>query len=313
MPAPECFQAYFFSCDEDDGLGPIIDALRPLRLEGTIKSASHIANDYKVLSALRQYPWEETGGQTPLSPELMRQFAKKLNIGRWNGSGALYGTRVQVAEARRLLKKALKGRTNRLQFLDDRTLSLAAKFAKPCSWITGWDLSRILDLVRPVYGLMKGIPTDHPIESVYWRKRFPAPKNGNPDRDGCGLLWWAPMAPAQGHHAMKVMDIASTTLFHGGFEPIVSITLLTERTVCLVVSITYDRDVPGEDDRALACHSVLSKRLSEGGYLPYRLGVQGMSQMNAGSAGYRDLLKILKQTVDPNSVLSPGRYEPSQL
>jgi len=60
MPAPEYFQAYYFRCETDEGLSPLIDALRPLRLNGTIRSSSHIANDYKVLQALRQYPWEET-------------------------------------------------------------------------------------------------------------------------------------------------------------------------------------------------------------------------------------------------------------
>jgi 4-cresol dehydrogenase (hydroxylating) len=58
MPAPEYFQAYYFRCETEDGLVALIDALRPLRLNGTIRSASHIANDYKVLSALRQYPWQ---------------------------------------------------------------------------------------------------------------------------------------------------------------------------------------------------------------------------------------------------------------
>ena len=68
MPAPDYFQAFFFRCDEDSALEPVIDALRPLRLNNTIRSASHIGNDYKVISSLQQYPWEETGGQTPLQP-----------------------------------------------------------------------------------------------------------------------------------------------------------------------------------------------------------------------------------------------------
>src|ERR1035438_3028119 len=157
------------------GLGGIIDALRPLRLSGTIRSASHIANDYKVLSALQQYPWRETQGQTPLEGGQMARFRKELRIGVWNGSGALYGTKAQVKEARRLLRKALKGSAQRLQFLDDRTMRLASLFAKPYRLISGWDLERTLTVLKPVYGLMKGIPTEHPLASTYWRKRTPPP------------------------------------------------------------------------------------------------------------------------------------------
>ncbi len=86
MPAPEYFQAYYFRCETEADLPPVVDALRPLRLNGTIRSASHIGNDYKVLCALQQYPWAETGGQTPLSEPLMSQFRRELKIGAWNGS-----------------------------------------------------------------------------------------------------------------------------------------------------------------------------------------------------------------------------------
>ena len=101
MPAPDYFQAFFFRCDEDSSLEHLIDALRPLRLNNTIRSASHIGNDYKVISSLQQYPWEETGGQTPLPPDLLKRLRERMNFGAWNGSGGLYGTKAQVAEARR--------------------------------------------------------------------------------------------------------------------------------------------------------------------------------------------------------------------
>jgi 4-cresol dehydrogenase (hydroxylating) len=187
MPAPEYFQAYYFRAEQPEALGGIIDALRPLRLSGTIRSASHIANDYKVIQALQQYPWERTGGATPLAGPLVGELRRELRIGSWNGSGALYGTKRQVAEARRLLRRALRGKAQRLQFMDDRLLALAERFATPFQWISGWDLRRTLAVLGPVYGLMKGVPTDHPLFSTYWRKRTPPPAaNMNPDRDGSG-------------------------------------------------------------------------------------------------------------------------------
>jgi hypothetical protein len=55
---------------------------------------------------VQEYPWRETQGQTPLEGGQMARFRKELRIGVWNGSGALYGTKAQVKEARRLLRKA---------------------------------------------------------------------------------------------------------------------------------------------------------------------------------------------------------------
>src|SRR5262245_41264618 len=212
MPAPEYFQAYYFKCPSHEGLADLIDALRPLRMNGTIRSSSHIANDYKVLQAVEQYPWKETGGQTPLAGPAMEKFRKDLRIGAWNGSGALYGTRAQVKEAARLLRRALAGKATDLQFLDDRKLETATRFAGVYQKLTGWNLRRTLAVLKPVYGLMKGIPTAQPLFSTYWRKRSAAPAQMDPDRDGCGLLWCSPVAPNDGRHAAAIATLANDSL-----------------------------------------------------------------------------------------------------
>ena len=307
MPAPEYFQAYYFRCEEPEDVSALIDALRPLRLDHTIRGASHIANDYKVLSALEQYPWERAGGRTPLREPLMREFRRELRIGAWNGSGALYGTRAQVKEARRLLQRALRGIASKLQFLDDRMLRVASAFAGPYEMLTGWRLQRMLALLRPVYGLMKGIPTAHPLASTYWRKRTPPPAAMDPDRDGCGLLWASPVAPADGHHAHRLTALASDILLDHGFEPMISLTMVTERSLACVVSIAFDRELPGEDARALDCYHDLMQRLASDGYYPYRLGLAAMAGGEQPGA-YSDLLRDIKDMLDPAAILAPGRY-----
>jgi 4-cresol dehydrogenase (hydroxylating) len=310
MPAPEHFEAFFFQCNREEQLAPLIDALRPLRLQGILRSTVHIANDYKVLAGIQQYPWEETKGETPLRPELMAQLRSRLKFGAWSGSGGLYGTRGQVAEAKRALRAALKGKVDRLQFLDDRRLSFASRFAKLYQFMTGWDLSKTLDLARPVYGLMKGVPTEQPLAGAYWRKKSVPPSSMDPDRDGCGLLWYAPIAPMEGRHAEVIAGITHRILLEYGFEPSISMTLITERAVACVISICYDRREPGQDDQAMACYLRLQRELTEQGYYSYRLGIQAMSEMN-GSDGYGALVRAMKDAIDPNGVLAPGRYQPT--
>jgi 4-cresol dehydrogenase (hydroxylating) len=306
MPRPEYFQAYYFRCEEADGLKAAIDALRPLRLDGTIRSASHIANDYKVVSALRQYPWQETGGQTPLNGSVMAQLRNQLKIGAWNGSGALYGTRRQVKEARRLLRKALHGKAQRLQFLDDRKLRLATMFAKPYQWISGWNLDRMLAVLKPVYGLMKGIPTEHPLSSTYWRKRFAPPEAMDPDRDKCGLLWCSPVVANDGDAASHVTELVTGHVLAHGFEPAISLTMITGRALACIISLAYDREIAGEDDRAMACYRDLVAVLAGHGYYSYRMPVGMMSGMEGGA--YCDLLEGIKKALDPQGILAPGRY-----
>lgn len=311
MPAPEHFEAFFFMSRDPEGLGPVVDALRPLRMNGTLRSVMHIGNDYKVLTAMSQYPWGDTAGRVPLDAGRMQAVRDRLGIGSWNGSGGLYGTRTQVREAKRLLKSALRGRVDRLQFVDDSRLALLKRFSGVFGRLTGWDVTRTLAVLEPVYGLMRGVPTDATMASAYWRKKEPAPASGaaDPDRDRCGLLWCSPTLPNTGVAAREITRLAADILLSHGFEPQVSLSLATERMSICVITISYDRDQPGEDERALRCYRELEEASLAGGFPPYRLSVASATERFAPTEdGYGGAVAALKAAWDPAGVLAPGRY-----
>jgi 4-cresol dehydrogenase (hydroxylating) flavoprotein subunit len=308
MPAPEMFEAFFFRLEAADGLPALIDALRELRLTDTLRSSIHIANQYKVLGGLQQYPWEKTQGKTPLTPDLMADVRRELTIGYWNASGGLYGTRAQVNEAKRLFRRALSGQKGKLLFVTEKKLAVAGKFLKPFQILTGWNLTRTIELAKPVLGLMRGEPTAQQLASAYWRKRRPPPADPDPDRDGCGLLWYAPLVPADGAHVGRATDLITSTMLAAGYEPSISVTLITPRTASCVVSLNYDRDIEGEDAKARDCYEDLVRACNQAGYYPYRLGVQSMSEPTLQTPFGRFVGK-LKEAVDPMHILAPGRYE----
>lgn len=310
MPAPECFQAFFFMCQDEDALPGVIDALRPLRLDGTLRSVMHIGNDYKVLTAAGQFPWNDPNATLPVDRTRMSQLRRTLGIGCWNGTGGLYGTKAQVREARRRLRRALAGKVDRLQFVDDRLLRFMSRFARPFRVLTGWDVSHTLKVIEPVYNLLRGVPTDSTMASTYWRKKVPMPAAADPDRDGCGLLWCSPVVPNTGAAVREVTTLASDVLLQHGFEPQMSVSLANERSSIAVITISYDRAVPGEDERALTCYRVLSEQLITRGYPPYRVNVSSMDLLH-GATSYDDALRSIKAALDPNAILAPGRYEPA--
>lgn len=310
MPAPEAFEAFFFTCTGDNDLAPVIDALRPLRMDGTLRSVMHIGNDYKVIAASGRYPWDEVGGRTPIGAAEMARLRGRLGIGRWSGSGGLYGSTVQVKDAKRRLRRALEGRVARLQFVDDRRLGLLRRFPRAIGAALRMDVEKTLGVLDPVYSLLKGVPTSATLGSAYWRKPGGPPADPDPDRDGCGLLWCSPVFPNTGAAAREVTDLASRVLLDAGFEPQLSISVATERLLVCVITIGYDRDVAGEDGRATACFRLLLREMLARGYPPYRLPVSAMDEVG-GDPGFARAVSAIKHALDPRAVLAPGRYTPA--
>ena len=307
MPRPEHFEAFVFQADKP--VAPIVDALRPLRMSGTLRSVMHIGNDYKVLSGAGQYPWESAGGKTPLSLEVMANLRRERQIARWSGTGGVYGTHNQVREAKRLLRAALAGKVDRLEFFDDQRIRLLRSVEKPYRWLTKKnDLSRAVQMLPPLMDLLRGTPTDAFLASCYWRKKTPVPATIDPDADKCGLLWCSPVAPNIGSEVAQLTEAATEITLKHGFEPIMSVSLVNERMTITTIALTYDREVNGEDGRAQACYRALTEELLSRGYPPYRLNV-GAMDVGANTGTYSEMLRRIKTALDPNRILSPGRYE----
>ncbi len=111
------------------------------------------------------------------------------------------------------------------------------------------------------------------------RQPTPPVNEIDPDRDRCGLLFYAPAIPFSGEHAVAVVSLVERAAFEHGFEPSINLSCLTDRMIDFVLFIVFDRNVEGEDQRARACHDEMLRRLAEAGYIPYRLGLQSMGQL----------------------------------
>lgn len=308
MPRPEHFEAFFFRAREQ-ALEPLVDALRRLRLEGSLRSSTHFVNAHKVISSTGRFPWELADDTGRLSPQATDRLIAQWGCAAWNGSGALYGSRTQVKASRQRVKELLRPHVTELRFLDERKMRMAGLFRLPYKWFKGTDLMQALALVKPVFELMQGVPTSQMLASTYWRKRQ-VPDDYDPDRDRCGLIWANAVAPADPAQVRRMVAIVEDVFARHPFEPAMSMTLRTERTVDNIISITYDRDRAGEDERAMACHHEVAGALMDAGFYPYRLGVHSMELTGQRrDASGRRFIEQLKNTLDPAGILAPGRYE----
>ncbi len=279
-PYPKQFSLAAFRVADDAALPSVIDAVRELALAGVTTATVPVWNDLKAMAIAGQYPWDDVAS-TPLPAAVREHLRQRGGFGRWNGTISLYaGSRLHAEALRGLVEHALGGLAE-LSFRDGPSDPLAAT-DEEC-------------------GPMLGVPHDRSAAAVYWRKRMPVPAVLDPDRDRCGFLWLGHAVPCEGSHARAIADLYEEELSRDGFEPAIALLAVTPRVLSAVAQIAYDRDVPGEDERARACHDRAFARASESGYPPFRLGVQ--SPALAGEPGFTALLTALRHAIDPRGVL----------
>jgi 4-cresol dehydrogenase (hydroxylating) len=314
MPEPETFTFFFIRCDAEDDLPKLVERLRPLRLSGVLQSAVHIGNDLRILSGNGRYPWEAAKGETPLPAGVRRTLRKESGLGAWNAGGSLTGTKGQVKAAKKAVRAAVKG-VGKLTFVDDRLIrmgDLAAKLLGRTS--PGTQLRRRLSALKPNYGLLKGIPTDEPLLGAQWRLREPSESGASdPLEHGCGLMWISPVVPMTGRDARAVMAAVEPVFAEYGFDPLATFTLITERAMIGILNVAFDKSIPEETERAVACYEKLFDAVMTKGYIPYRVGLHGLPKLSAVNDSYWDLTVRLKHAIDPLNIISPGRYIPNRV
>ncbi len=309
MPKPEAFRFFFIRLERDEQLELLIDRLRPLRMQGVLTSAVHIGNDLRIFSATGRYPWTETGGRTPLPNDVRARLARKAGVGAWNAGGSLTGLAGHVRASSRALRDAVKG-LGRVVFVDDRKLAFGETAARILRRFgLGKRFDTQLDALRHNYGLLKGVPTDEPLQGAQWRLREP-PDGGacNPLDAGCGLMWISPVVPMTGRDARAVLSIVEPIFARFGFELLATFTLINERAMIAIMNVVFDKADADETARATACYDETMDAIIREGYHPYRTGLRGLAKIRQPDDVFWDVATVLKRAFDPNDLIARGRY-----
>lgn len=311
-PRPAHFTSFSYDVEGLDDLERVVDVVAGLRRDGTLRTPVLLMNDFRWASMVSQYPFARMNGKTPLPHAELIEIRKTENRGSWVGDGALYAsTFLQAVADRRHVTKQLRPFVEGIRFWGRHKSAAAVKLAGLAAKLGRRDerFRYALTWERSMY---RGVPMRHTNGTTYWRKTTPRPRDPSaidPDRDRCGALWYSPCLPASGADVRRAADIVERVSYDHGFEPNVGFNFVTGHALDMTGALLYDRDVPGEDERAMACHDALLAEMQRAGYYPYRLGLQSMGTLPPAPV-YDALLARIRTSLDPNAILAPGRYEP---
>jgi len=311
MPKPECFCFFYVTVPRDEDIAPLVDALRPLRMDGLLPAALHIGNDFRIFSSRDIYPWTETNGLTPLPERERLRLRSAMGIGAWNVGSGITGRAGHVSATRRALRKAV-GSLGKLTFVSDRRMDLI-RWAVPKLNRMGLAKrpAELMDSLETLFATLKGEPTNDALRGTHWRLRTKPPSDASDPLDyGGGLLWISPVLPMTGRDALRVMELVEPIFAEHRFEPLATFTMINERSMIAILNVAFDKAVDEETAAAGRCYHALLNALTAEGYIPYRTGLSGLARLATAGDPFWQLAGDIKRALDPKDIIARGRYIP---
>lgn len=262
----------------------------------------------RALSALPGGPL----AHAPEGPGRQEYLAKAVadrKMAAWTGLGTIYGSRASISGACRDISRRLKKHGGRVLCFTPFMIKALLKIQA----LVPASLSSKIESLGHALTLLDGQPITDFLQLAYaLDKSQPKPSRAsNPARDGQGLLWYAPLVPLTEEGIRRYLEEIQPILLRHGFDPLMAATTRTSRVCTGTIPLLFHK-TPENIARARACYAELVSTGIKLGMPPYRLGSDAMGPL-VESMGEDTLnfARKMKEALDPNDVIAPGRYAPA--
>ena len=313
IPEPESHMAAIVKIDAEEKLPLLIDELAALRARGIFTTIAHIGNRERSFMTLAPLVYEQlvAGGDPPT--EATRNKAVHMleegGFGPWSAAIGVLGTPAQLRLAKKEIRRAVRDFAKTM-FLNDALIEKAKAFAGALSFVPAVRRQLImLEAVEPVYGYTRGDTSDQSLKSVYWAAGdFQRLEEMDPDHSDSGIMFCLPIIPACGKTVSEVVHDIRATFSKHGFEAAITVNLMDTKAMEGVVSLSFNRRDKARVQAAHDCIRETETRFMEMGCPPYRVGINSMDTVVSEDDPFWQTVKAIKQTLDPNNIIAPGRY-----
>ena len=310
MPRPQKVLPFIALFKSYEDFLSAIEPISRLKSLGVANSTIHIGNSMRILSS--NVSWQGITGIVP-EEEINMQLTK-LGIGQWVMSGALYGTRAMVKVYKKELIKQLKASGDvKINFLEPQLIKKVSALLNrlPRNWLT--TLKSQLEFAQGLIDIHTGKPSNLFLKGSYHLhpKGFPATfdEKLNIAKDGCGLIWVSPTSSANRQSVNQLLSMLKETFEAQGFHLYATLSFINDRSIAIICNPIFDVTNDNEISRAQKCTAMALQNCIDDGFPPYRVANAHWDLFYQQlTEEHQNLITAIKKQLDPNNIVSPGRY-----
>ncbi len=308
---PQAVRAFFFGLPDAADLGHLVERVREViaRYPGVVGGVN-LMNARRVLSMSIPYPRDRLGADGLIPDALIDELGRANQVMAWTGFGTLYGSRGVVRAAQREIRAVLRPYAKRLVYISPFSARWLARLGRLLPGFLKARVGRSLEVLETSIELVAGRPNETAMPLCYWigNQAARAPGPLDPARDGCGVAWYAPLIPMRAERVQAYVAMVDKVMREHGLEPLITLTSLSERCFDSTIPLLFDLDDAGSTANAQACRRALLEAGRAQGFLPYRVGIDTMDWLVRDDATCWQMVRDIKQALDPGHIIAPGRY-----
>ncbi|KUI53403.1 Vanillyl-alcohol oxidase [Cytospora mali] len=290
-PQPQAMMACTFDMPDIDDIETIIDVFGAMRRDGILPSLVYCFSivEWSSIFGPRHRYWDNEG---PIPDWRLKEIQKELDTGFWTVKWGLYGPKsilqAQYDEIQRILSKSAPlGRLRNVVFAGGEAGQLLEATSVP----------------DPYGGMFVGVPSMFSIPMVnYYNQR---------DGGGIGAHGaYSPIVPLEGKIVKDWVKAARQVYESQGLDLLCDF-FIHHRHAVSVCMLCFDKTNPKQRQAIAKTFDGLFEEGKKRGFAKYRSHINHMDQVaelfDFNNHAYRRFVETIKDALDPNGVLSPGK------